>query len=92
MTPPGSLRSPSQTGLLEKLLAAVRPEFRVDVYLPAPDDLVLGRPSCAVPGYDRSGWEYGFAAHTPAAGRTRDVRTETCSWPTQAPNSTGDAS
>ena len=31
-------------GLLGKLLAAVRPEFRVEVYLPAPDDPVLGRP------------------------------------------------
>ena len=91
MTPPGSLRSPSQTGLLEKLLAAVRPEFRVDVYLPAPDDLVLGRPSLCRAATDPAG-STGFAAHTPAAGRTRDVRTETCSWPTQAPNSTGDAS
>jgi len=44
--------------LLGKLLAAVRPEFRVEVYLPAPDDPVLGRPPCAVPGCDRSGWEY----------------------------------
>ena len=33
-------------GLLEKLLAAVRPEFRVDVYVPDPDDPVLGRPLC----------------------------------------------
>jgi len=45
-------------GLLGQLLAAVRPEFRVEVYLPAPDDPVLGRPGCAVPGCDRSGWEY----------------------------------
>ena len=45
-------------GLLGKLLAAVRPEFRVEIYLPAPDDPVLGRPGCAVPGCDRSGWEY----------------------------------
>jgi integrase len=44
--------------LLEKLMAAIRPEFRVEVLLPAPDDRVLGRPSCAVPGCDRSGWEY----------------------------------
>ena len=30
-------------GLLEKLMAVVRPEFRVEVYLPDPDDPVLGR-------------------------------------------------
>src|SRR5947209_8609782 len=47
-------------GLLAKLLAAVRPEFRVEVYVPAPDDPVLGGPSCVVPGCDRSGWEYGL--------------------------------
>ena len=47
-------------GCWSKLLAAVRPEFRVEVYLPAPDDPVLGRPPCAVPGCDRSGWEYGL--------------------------------
>jgi hypothetical protein len=46
--------------LLAKLLAAVRPQFRVEVYVPAPDNSVLGRPSCAVPGCDRSGWEYGL--------------------------------
>ncbi|MDT3446702.1 site-specific integrase [Pseudofrankia sp. BMG5.37] len=45
---------------MEKLLAAVRPQFRVDVYVPAADDPVLGRPPCVVPGCDRSGWEYGL--------------------------------
>jgi integrase len=38
-------------------MVAVRPQFRVDVYLPAPGDPVLGRPACSVPGCDRSGWE-----------------------------------
>ncbi|MGH4023715.1 MAG: tyrosine-type recombinase/integrase [Pseudonocardiaceae bacterium] len=56
--PPG--RQGVGAGLLAKLLAVVRPEFRVEVYVPAPDDPVLGRPSCAVPGCDRSGWEYGL--------------------------------
>jgi len=51
------LPAPGQGGLLEKLMAAVRPEFRVEVYLPEPHDPVLGRPPCAVPGCDRSGWE-----------------------------------
>ena len=32
----------SGSGLLEKLLAAVRPEFRVDVYVPDPNDPVFG--------------------------------------------------
>lgn len=41
-------------GLLEKLMTVVRPQFRVDVYLPDPDDPVLGRPLCCVPDCDRS--------------------------------------
>lgn len=60
MTPSARHLTPSPTGLLEKLLGAVRPEFRVDVYLPEPDDPVLGRPACSVPRCDRSGWEYGL--------------------------------
>lgn len=62
MTPPARQLTPNPTGLLEKLLGAVRPEFRVDVYVPDPDDPVLGRPTCAVPGCDRSGWEYGLCS------------------------------
>jgi integrase len=37
-------------GLLEKLMATVRPEFRADVLVPAPDDLTLGTPPCRVSG------------------------------------------
>ena len=62
MTPAGRRLTPAPTGLLEKLLGAVRPEFRVDVYVPDPGDRVLGRPPCAVPGCDRSGWEYRLCA------------------------------
>jgi integrase len=40
----------SYLGLLEKLMAAVRPEFRVDVYVPDPDDPVLGAGTCAARG------------------------------------------
>lgn len=58
-------------GLLGKLLAAVRPEFRVEVYLPAPDDPVLGRPPCTVPGCDRSRWEYGLCGGNVHRWRTR---------------------
>lgn len=41
-------------GLLEKLVSEVRAEFRVQVYVPAPDHPVLGRGACSVPGCDRS--------------------------------------
>jgi len=60
VTPPAQRLAPAPAGLLEKLLGAVRPEFRVDVYVPAPGDPVLGRPLCSAPGCDRSGWEYGL--------------------------------
>jgi integrase len=40
-------------GLLEKLLAAVRPEFRADVLTFDPRDPVFGGPACAVPGCER---------------------------------------
>jgi integrase len=42
-------------GLLEKLLAAVRPEFRQDVLAFGPDDPVFGGPPCKVGGCGRSG-------------------------------------
>lgn len=57
MTDPAG-RPTGRSGLLEKLVAVVRPQFRVDVYVPAPGEPVLGRPLCSVPGCDRSGWEY----------------------------------
>jgi integrase len=48
------------SGLLGKLVAAVRPEFRTGVLVPDPDDLVLGRRTCPVPGCDRARAEYGL--------------------------------
>jgi hypothetical protein len=45
-------------GLLEKLLAAVRPEFRADLLVPSQDDPVLGWDDCAVPGCDRPSFDY----------------------------------
>ncbi len=58
-------------GLLGRLLAAVRSEFRVEIYLPAPDDPVLGRPPCAVSDCDRSGWEYRLCGGHAHRWRTR---------------------
>jgi integrase len=39
--------------LLAKLMATVRPEFRVEVFLPDPTDAILGAPACCVPDCDR---------------------------------------
>jgi integrase len=41
-------------GLLEKLLAAVRPEFRAAVFTVDPGDPVFGGPPCRVPGCGRA--------------------------------------
>ena len=55
-------RSTERTGLLGKLLARVRPEFRVEIYVADPDDPVLGRRPCAVPECDRSRAENGLCS------------------------------
>ena len=55
MTPTAGHPAPTGGGLLSKLMATVRPQFRVEVYQPDPEDRVLGRPLCSVPGCDRSG-------------------------------------
>ena len=47
----GQYRAPA--GLLEKLMAAVRPEFRSGVLTFDPRDPVFGGPPCAVPGCER---------------------------------------
>jgi integrase len=54
--------APPWPGLLEKLMSAVRPEFRVDLYVPDPDDTVLGRRVCLVVDCDRSRTEYGLCS------------------------------
>jgi hypothetical protein len=71
-------------GLLAKLLAAVRPEFRVEVYVPASDDPVLGRPSCVVPAATGRAGSTGFAAGTPTVGARAGAPTWWASLPTPA--------
>jgi integrase len=44
---------PAPGGLLEKLLSAVRPEFRTDVLIPDTADPILGNRACVVPGCGR---------------------------------------
>jgi integrase len=47
---PARLGPAERAGLSARLLAAVRPEFRVQVLIPAPGDLVLGTLACRVDG------------------------------------------
>ncbi|MEV0754240.1 tyrosine-type recombinase/integrase [Streptosporangium sp. NPDC050280] len=50
-TAPAQQTAPS--GLLERLVGAVRSEFRVDVLIPGTDDAILGTPPCLVPACGR---------------------------------------
>jgi hypothetical protein len=45
---------PGRSGLLEQLMAIVRPEFRTDIYIPAPGDPVFVADECAVEDRDRT--------------------------------------
>lgn len=54
MNTPAKRAVASWPGLLEKLIAVVRAEFRVDLLVPDPDHPVLGRGVCPVNGCDRS--------------------------------------
>lgn len=47
-------RAPCRSGLLEQLMAVVRPEFRTDIYIPAPDHPVFVADQCAVGDCDRT--------------------------------------
>ena len=72
VTAPGPRRAPISSGLLEKLIAVVRPEFRVEVYLVDPDDPVLGRRQCAVADCDRPVSENGLCSGHGQRWRDRD--------------------
>jgi integrase len=52
--------APRRSGLLEKLMAGVRPEFRAEVLLPDPSDPLLGVQLCVIDGCDRPKHERGF--------------------------------
>jgi integrase len=43
-----------RSGLLEQLMGIVRPEFRTDIYIPAPDDPVFAADQCMVGDCDRT--------------------------------------
>lgn len=62
MTAPVERTASRWPGLLGKLMSAVRPEFRVDLYVPDPADPVLGRSACLVADCNRSRTEYGLCS------------------------------
>ncbi|WP_241002957.1 tyrosine-type recombinase/integrase [Streptomyces sp. CB01881] len=53
MTVPAE-KAPGRTRLLERLMAVVRPEFRTEIYVPAPDDPVFVADECTVADCDRT--------------------------------------
>ena len=73
--------SGDRAGLLEQLMAVVRPEFRVDVVVPAPEDPVLGVPDCAVPAATIRFPITGSATGIGCAGATAVGRRWPSSWP-----------
>ncbi|MEU2868707.1 tyrosine-type recombinase/integrase [Streptomyces olivoreticuli] len=60
MTVTGISPGHGRARVLEKLLAAVRVEFRTEIYHPDPDDPVFASPQCAVADCDRVTWQQGL--------------------------------
>ena len=76
------LRAPSAAapGLLGKLMAAVRPEFRVDILVPERGALVFDTAPCRVAGCVRQPRTRGLCkGHYYALATRRAARTSTCS-------------
>ena len=48
--------APGGSGLLARLTAVVRPEFRVDILVPEPGALIFNTEPCRVPGCERMPW------------------------------------
>ena len=70
--PDQAVALPSAPGLLGKLMAAVRPEFRVDIFVPERGALVFDAPRRAgCRGASASRAPGGFARATTTSGRTR---------------------
>ena len=65
-------------GLLAKLVSAVRPEFRVDVFIVDPSDPVFGGAPCHVPGCGRAAVFMICATATTNGGIKRAL--VTCPW------------
>jgi integrase len=57
---PAPRRDLGRSGLLEKLLAAVRTEFRADVFVPDPSDPVFRTTPCVVSGCVRTAAQHGL--------------------------------
>ena len=70
-----------RAGLLEQLMAVVRPEFRVEVLVPAPEDPVLGVPDCAVPACDYPVSDHGLCNGHRLRWRAAAGRRKHSSWP-----------
>ena len=62
MAVPGQQPAAGRAGLLERLIGAVRREFRAGILVPDPDDPVLGRRTCPADGCDRPRAENGLCA------------------------------
>ena len=82
---PSPHRRPEYPGLLAKLLARVRPEFRVEVYLADPDDPVLGVDGVGCPVATGPGPRAGCARVMVGAGAPGAARRWPCSSPTRGP-------
>jgi hypothetical protein len=54
------LTAPAGPGWVDRLRELVRPEFGVEVLVPAPGDTILGTPACAVTGCVRSSRRQGL--------------------------------
>jgi hypothetical protein len=67
-TPSAASRQPQ---LVAKLMAAVRPEFRVDVLIPAVGAAIIGGPPCAVVGCGRARLHRGSGLCAAHQGRWR---------------------
>lgn len=62
-----------QSGLLDKLLTAVRAEFRTEIYHPAPADPVFVASQCAVADCDRVIAQLGLCTGTSSGGGSGDA-------------------